>query len=100
MNLCKEFGLNKLAKHVPEHYSEVTLGLINLKQVTSKVLIKLLRRCAEFFSLRKELVTLLRDINFRELSLQSLKRFVTSLDNTKDRRAMERIKSTKSMMLF
>ena len=50
--------------------------------------------------MRKALVGLLRDINFRELSLQSLKKFVTSLDNIQDRRALERVKSTKSMMLY
>ena len=63
-------------------------------------MIKILNRCSEFFNIRKVLIGLLRDINFRELSLQSLKRFVSSLDNAKDRRALERIRSTKSMMLY
>ena len=43
---------------------------------------------------------LLREIHFRELGLESLKRFVEDLDHVKDRRSLERTKSKKFIMLY
>lgn len=64
------------------------------------MLTKLLNRCQEFFTLKLTIVNLLREVHFREQTLEALKKFIADLDEAKDNKKLERNRSKKSQTLY